>query len=143
MEPSSNADLPGAHEAVQVDAVDGIEVGVGCVRRDLPATPGVRVWVVDMAPGSEWPCVDHHDTGEAFYVIHGEVIEGQARYGAGTYVAFAPDSGHRPRTESGVRLIGLNLSAAAFVGAGGSIATSARGSRPRPDRAGPPSATHA
>lgn len=68
------------HLAVQVDAVPAIEVGAGCTRRDLPSNAGVRVWVVDMAPGSEWPHVDHHDAGEEFYVLSGEVIEGDTRY---------------------------------------------------------------
>jgi hypothetical protein len=107
-------------QAMSVDEVPAIEIGEGCSRRDLPSNPGVRVWVVDMAPGAQWPYYDHHDTGESFYVISGEVIEGEARYGAGTYVAFAPDSRHRPRTESGVRLIGLNVSTSAFLAAGGS-----------------------
>ena len=107
-------------QAVQIDAVPVIEIGDGCTRRDLPGNPGVRVWVVDMAPGAEWPYYDHHDTGESYYVISGEVIEGEARYGAGTYVTFAPDSRHRPRTDTGVRLIGLNVGTAAFLAAGGS-----------------------
>lgn len=107
-------------QAVAVDRVPAIVVGPGCLRRDLPGVPGVRVWIVEMAPGAQWPHVDHHDTGESYYVIDGEVIEGEARHGAGTYVHFPPDSRHRPRTEAGVRLLGLNLSAAAFLGAGGS-----------------------
>lgn len=103
------AAAPGSHRALRVDDVPAIEVGPGCLRRDLPSNAGVRVWIVDMAPGSRWPHVDHHDTGEEFYVLDGEVIEGDARYGAGTYVTFAPGSEHRPHTESGVRLYGFNL----------------------------------
>ena len=95
--------------AVSIDAAAAVEVGPGCTRRDLPANPGVRAWVVDMAAGSEWPHVDHHPHGEAFYVASGEVIEDGARYGAGTYVSFQPGSSHRPRTETGVRLVGFNL----------------------------------
>ena len=105
--------------ALHVDAAPAAEVGPGCLRRDLPAVAGVRMWVVDMAPGAQWPSIDHHDTGESYYVIHGEVIEGEARHGAGSYVCFAPDTRHRPRTETGVRLIGLNPSTAAFLAAGG------------------------
>ena len=79
-------------------------------RRDLSSTDDVRVWVVDMEPGGEWPHVDHHDeNGEEFYVVSGEVIEGEQRFGAGTYVFFGPNSSHRPRTETGVRLFGFNL----------------------------------
>ncbi|UNK49275.1 cupin domain-containing protein [Lysobacter sp. S4-A87] len=107
-------------QALSIEAVPAIEVGPGCLRRDLPAGPGLRMWVVDMAPGAQWPVLDHHETGESYYVISGEVIEGETRHGAGTYVYFAPDSRHRPHTESGVRLIGVNLGYAAFLAAGGS-----------------------
>ena len=95
---------------MQIDDVPPIEVGPGCLRRDLPSAPGVRVWVVDMAPGSQWPHVDvHGEAGEEFYVVSGEVIEGEQRFEAGTYVRFGPHSRHQPRTERGVRLLGLNL----------------------------------
>jgi anti-sigma factor ChrR (cupin superfamily) len=96
--------------AVSVDDAPAVEVGPGCSRRDLPATGGVRVWVVDMAPGSQWPWVDAHDeAGEEVYVVSGELIEGELRYGAGTYLFYGPGSSHRPRTETGVRLFGFNL----------------------------------
>ncbi|MGO4223375.1 cupin domain-containing protein [Lysobacter sp. TAF61] len=107
-------------QALSIDAVPAIEVGPGCLRRDLPAGPGLRMWVVEMAPGAEWPVLDHHETGESYYVISGEVIEGESRHGAGTYVYFAPDSRHRPRTETGVQMIGVNLRYASFLAAGGS-----------------------
>ena len=101
-------------EAVKIEAVPALQVGPGCLRRDLPSTPGVRLWIVEMLPGSQWPQVDHHETGEGFYVIHGEVIEDGSRHRAGTWVHFAPGSSHRPRTETGVRLLGYNLDRAAF-----------------------------
>ncbi len=110
-----------AMQAWNVDSVPAVQVGAGCTRRDLPAGPGLRVWVVDMAPGAQWPVLNHHETGESYYVISGEIIEGDARFGAGTYVCFAPDSRHRPHTETGVRLIGMNLADAAFLAAGGSV----------------------
>jgi hypothetical protein len=37
------------------------------------------------------------------------LIEGDLRFGAGTYVFFKPGSSHRPRSEKGVRLFGFNL----------------------------------
>ena len=99
-----------AHRAMCIDEAVAVEVGPGCVRRDLPSNPGVRVWIVDMEPSSQWPHIDRHDEkGEEYYVISGEVIEGDQRYPAGTYVTFAPGSRHRPRTETGVRLFGINL----------------------------------
>jgi uncharacterized damage-inducible protein DinB len=97
-------------EAVRVDDVTPVELGNGCYRRDLPSTAGVRVWVVDISPGGEWPHIDQHDAaGENLYVVSGELIEGDLRFQAGTYVFFKPGSSHRPRSEKGVRLFGFNL----------------------------------
>jgi hypothetical protein len=97
---------------IWIDRVAAVEVGPGCRRRDLPGPGGMRVWVVDIAPGSQWPEVDTHGGGgEAFLVVSGEVIEGEQRFGAGSYVAFAPHSRHRPRSETGVRLFGFNPAA--------------------------------
>jgi hypothetical protein len=105
--------------AVAIDAVPGIAFGAGCVRRDLPAPPGARAWLIEMAADSVWPRVERHDTGEAYFVLSGEVIEGDMRYPAGTQVVFAPGSRHRPRTETGARLFGFHLVDDAFLGAGG------------------------
>ena len=52
---------------VLVDDVVPVEVGPGCFRRDLPSTRGIRVWVVDIKPGSEWPYDDVHDGGSDSY----------------------------------------------------------------------------
>ncbi|MEO7755045.1 MAG: cupin domain-containing protein [Dokdonella sp.] len=96
--------------AFDVDDLAAIEVGVGCTRIDLPSGKHVRIWIVDMAPGAQWPHVDQHDAqGEEVFVVSGELIEGEQRYGAGHFLSFAPHSRHRPRTESGVRLFGFNL----------------------------------
>ena len=108
--------LPGL-QAARIDDIPAIRIGAGCYRRDLSSDGSVRVWVVDMEPGSIWPYVDDHDTGEHYYVVEGEVIEGYARYGAGTYVRFQPGSSHRPKTDSGVRLFGFNLDPAAMSAA--------------------------
>lgn len=92
------------------DEVEPVLVGPGCVRRDLPATHGLRAWIVEMAPGAEWPHVDRHDAhGEQVLVLDGIMIEGERRVGPGSYLNFGPHSSHRPRTETGVRLFGVNL----------------------------------
>jgi hypothetical protein len=99
---------PDMLEVVDADDVDPVVVGPGCLRRDLPGPEGLRVWMVEMAPGSVWPVVDEHDTGETVYVVAGEVIEDDQRFGAGTYLYFRPGSRHRPRTDKGARLFGVN-----------------------------------
>ncbi|NVJ14017.1 cupin domain-containing protein [Myxococcus sp. AM010] len=101
--------------SVRIDDVAPVVVGPGCLRRDLPSTRDVRVWVVDMAPGSQWPFVDVHDTGEEVLVVSGELIEGEQRLGPGSYLFFPPASRHQPRTETGVRLFGINLVASPGV----------------------------
>jgi hypothetical protein len=96
--------------ATQVDLAPVVDIGPGCTRRDLPCGGGVRVWVVDIAPGARWPHVDRHDArGEEVFVVSGELIEGEKRFGPGHHLAFAPHSSHRPRTEIGVRLFGFNV----------------------------------
>ncbi|HEX5354409.1 MAG TPA: hypothetical protein VFW60_10035 [Rhodanobacteraceae bacterium] len=91
--------IPDMLDAMRVDEVDPIVVGPGCLRRDLPGPDGLRVWMVDMAPGSVWPVVDEHDTGETVYVVAGEVIEDGQRFGMGTYLYFKPEAatGRAPR----------------------------------------------
>lgn len=101
--------ISGEMLALVAGEVPAIEVGPGCHRRDLPSTAGVRAWIVEMAPGSEWPYVDRHPTGEDVYVLEGEMIEGEQRYPAGSYLHFLPGSSHQPRTETGLRLFGFNV----------------------------------
>ena len=97
-------------DVTQLDAVAAVHVGPGCIRRDLPSRDGVRIWVVDMTPGSEWPRVDVHDeAGEDILVVRGELIEGDRTIREGSFIRFAPHSQHRPRTVTGVRLFGFNL----------------------------------
>ena len=97
-------------EVFDVNAVPAVQVGPGCVRRDLASRDGVRIWIVDMAAGSEWPHVDVHDGyGEDILVVRGELIEGDRTITAGSFIQFAPHSQHRPRTSTGVRLFGFNV----------------------------------
>lgn len=97
-------------QVVNVDSVAPVEVGPGILRRTLPTTDRARGWIIDFAPGSEWPSVDVHDDEERYYVMTGEVIEGERRFPAGSYVVFAPGSRHRPRSDIGARMLGINLS---------------------------------
>lgn len=96
-------------QAVHVDDVEPVQVASGVVRRPLPHTDRARGWLIDFAPGSEWPAVDHHEGEERYFVISGEIVEGDRRYGAGTYVVFSPGTSHRPRTDIGARILGINM----------------------------------
>ncbi|MFD4028471.1 cupin domain-containing protein [Streptomyces sp. NPDC058576] len=94
---------------VQVDDVEPHEVAPGIWRRRLPGTAYARGWLIDFSPGTEWPEVDEHPTEERYFVLSGEVIDGGERHGPGAYVVFAPGSEHRPRTETGARMLGISL----------------------------------
>lgn len=92
------------------DDVAPVKIGPGCFRRDMPSVGGVRAWFVDIEPGATWPYVDHHGAfGEEVVVISGELIDGEQRYPAGSYLFYGPHSSHQPRSETGVRLFGINL----------------------------------
>ncbi|MFJ9407021.1 cupin domain-containing protein [Streptomyces sp. NPDC101393] len=94
---------------VQVEDVEAVEVAAGILRRRLQRTGHARGWIVDFAPGARWPDVDVHATEERYYVLSGEVIEGEERHGPGTYVVFAPGSRHRPRSEKGATMLGITV----------------------------------
>ncbi|GAA3690554.1 hypothetical protein GCM10022224_064990 [Nonomuraea antimicrobica] len=94
---------------LHVDEVEPVEVVPGIVRRRLPATELARGWMYDFAPGTEWPEVDVHEGEERYYVISGEFIDRGRRLGPGSYVVFAPGSTHRPRTETGARMLGISI----------------------------------
>ncbi|MEU9181759.1 cupin domain-containing protein [Streptomyces sp. NPDC048550] len=96
---------------IHTDDIEPADVAPGIVRRRLPATEFATGWLIDFAPGAQWPDVDVHDAEERYYVLNGEVIEGEERHGPGTYVVFAPGSRHRPRTETGARMLGVTVRA--------------------------------
>jgi len=96
-------------QVVDIDAVAPVDVGPGIIRRTLPTTDRARGWVIDFAPGSQWPSMEVHEEEERYFVLSGEVIEGKRRHGAGSYVVFAPGSRHRPRSDTGARMLGINL----------------------------------
>ena len=95
--------------SVQVEDIAPAEVAAGITRRGLTHTEYARGWLIDFAPGTRWPEVDVHATEERYFVVSGEVIEGEERHGPGTYVVFAPGSRHRPRTETGARMLGITI----------------------------------
>jgi hypothetical protein len=96
-------------QILQVDEIESVEVVPGIIRRRLPATEWARGWMYDFAPGAEWPEVDVHEGEERYYVISGEFIDCGQRLGPGSYVVFAPGSMHRPRTETGARMLGISI----------------------------------
>lgn len=120
-----------AVRAVAADAVEAIAIAPGGERRALPAAPGARAWRIDLAPGAVWPGAGPGDTGATCVVLEGEVLQGEStaaagRHPAGTVLVFPP--GGRPplRSETGARLFGVQLSAEAFLGAGGDPAALGR-----------------
>ncbi|MEU6010582.1 cupin domain-containing protein [Streptomyces sp. NPDC047453] len=103
-----------SHEPMQIQVlnahdVEPVEVAPGITRRRLPATEWARGWMYDFAPGAEWPEVDVHEDEERYYVVSGEFIDRGHRLGPGSYVVFAPGSTHRPRTETGARMLGISI----------------------------------
>ncbi|RPK94522.1 cupin domain-containing protein [Streptomyces sp. ADI98-10] len=108
-EESRNGAVSALKTVVQVDDVEPHEVAPGILRRRLPGTAYARGWLIDFAPGTEWPEIDEHHTEERYFVLSGEVIDGGERHGPGTYVVFAPGSEHRPRTEAGAQMLGISL----------------------------------
>jgi hypothetical protein len=94
--------------SVHVDAVEPVDVAPGVTRRSLTVTEFGSAWLIDFAAGSQWPEVDHHPTEERYFVLEGELIEGEDRFGVGTYVTFAAGSSHQPRSELGARILGIN-----------------------------------
>jgi anti-sigma factor ChrR (cupin superfamily) len=95
--------------ALRPETVVALEIGPGCRRRDLPAVGPCRTWIVEMDPGSVWPVLDQHDRhGEIVLVLSGEMIDGDRRFAAGTYLVYSPHSAHQPHTEVGARLFGIN-----------------------------------
>ncbi|MFG2866092.1 cupin domain-containing protein [Streptomyces sioyaensis] len=103
-----------SHEPMQPQVlnaheVEPVEVAPGITQRRLPTTPWARGWMYDFAPGAQWPEEDVHEGEERYYVISGEFIDRGHRLGPGSYVVFAPGSTHRPRTETGARMLGISL----------------------------------
>jgi mannose-6-phosphate isomerase-like protein (cupin superfamily) len=94
---------------VDTATVEGVTVADGIVRRSLLSTDHASGWLIEFAPGTQWPAVDHHDTEERYFVLSGEVIDGQETYPAGSYVVFPAGSHHQPRTEVGASMLGINI----------------------------------
>lgn len=94
-----------------INDVETTDVATGITRRALPSGQ-VQARVFDMAPNTMWPSVDHHESDEFILVVSGELIEGQTRFAAGSYLHYSPGTSHQPRTETGVRILVSGASAA-------------------------------
>ena len=94
--------------AVVIDDLLADELKDGIVRRRLPGG-AVSARVFDIPPGVQWPEIDHHAIDESIYVIHGELIEGERHFPAGSFLHYPPGTSHQPRTESGVRILVFGL----------------------------------
>jgi anti-sigma factor ChrR (cupin superfamily) len=81
--------------------------------RDFQEAPGVSFKVLRthrpgtgvtlllrFAPGAAYPA-HRHPAGEEYYVLEGDLVDGGAAYGAGTYVSHPPGSIHRPTSRGG------------------------------------------
>ena len=94
-------DSGGPHAGVAIDALPAIEVGEGCTRRDLPAGPACACGWSTWRRARNGRCSTTTRPASRYYVISGEVIEGEARHGAGTYVVLRArqpaSSAHRNR----------------------------------------------
>lgn len=97
-----------APHVVHIDDAAVTDVAPGIVRRTLAETEFARGWLIEFAPGTQWPHVDHHDTEERYYVLRGAIIEGDRTHPEGSYVTFPAGSSHQPRTESGATILGIN-----------------------------------
>ena len=64
-----------------------------------------------MAPDTLWPVVDHHSADEFIYVVSGELIEGETRHSAATYLHYEAATSHQPRTQAGVRILVVGAAA--------------------------------
>ena len=96
-------------QALNIDDVEAVTVAPGIQRRRLTTTDRARGWLIDFAPGTQWPEVDVHDGEERYFVVEGEFIEGDQVFGPGSYVVLAKGSSHQPRSETGGRMLGINI----------------------------------
>jgi anti-sigma factor ChrR (cupin superfamily) len=92
-----------------IDDIEGVEVAPGVVRRSLYSSERLTAWVIDFAPGSEWPSVDEHANEERYVVLEGSIDEAAGTAHTGDYVSFGAGSSHRPRSSTGARILGHNL----------------------------------
>ena len=102
----STSDLSPA--VVHIDQIEPVEIAPGITRRSLTATGFARGWLIEFSPGAQWPAIDHHQTEERYFVLEGEIIEGDMTYQEGSYVTFPAGSNHQPHSERGARILGLN-----------------------------------
>ncbi len=95
--------------AMNINDAEPVTVTPGIVRRTLTGTEQARAWFIEFGPGTQWPDVDHHDNEERYFVLDGEIIDGDDVFGPGSYVVFDKGSSHQPRSETGGRMLGITI----------------------------------
>ena len=74
--------------------------GVRWKKLYFDAASGESAVLLEFAPGASYDA-HRHPGGEQYLVLSGELEDGGQRYGALSYVRYAPDSAHRPSSPSG------------------------------------------
>ena len=95
--------------SLNVATADSVEVAPGIKRINLIETPSASGWMIEFGPGTRWPEVDVHVGEERYFVVSGELIDGDHTYPAGSYVVLADGSAHQPWTVGGATILGINL----------------------------------
>lgn len=100
---------PDPVQIIRAADLPAVQVCPGVTQRNFPSSDHLIGWILDFEPGAEWPEATPHPTEERYYVLSGEIIDNGERLPAGTYVIFAPGTTHRPRTDVGAQLLGVNV----------------------------------
>ncbi|MDX3760026.1 cupin domain-containing protein [Streptomyces sp. AK02-04a] len=94
---------------VNVDDVPCAEAGEGVKVGHIHVTDSATAWIVHFAPGSRLPQVDEHDGEEHYFVLRGDLIDGDRHHRAGDWVVMPAGSSHQPGTDTGAVLLGISL----------------------------------
>ncbi|WP_419996510.1 cupin domain-containing protein [Streptomyces boninensis] len=81
------------------------QVGPGVRARVLPETPHNSAWIVEWAPGAQWPGVDLHEGEERYYVLSGTLVDEGRLHREGDYVILDKGTSHSPHSDTGATLL--------------------------------------